>query len=276
MSDDRQHASSPPVGVRLLRSSDEQDGLPVYHGVSYCDAVRRAGEGQVLRVLPGSIQICGWAPVVLGLKEPAGRFEGSLAPRLPFPVAGLLLAPLDRFPGEPDVVVVRGSPQVLLEMATALDRQLLWAGHGGRLDCSALPVYLDERAALPPGLAQARLGWTTGLNRMLAVLARSARWRAFTYWLFRSRLVTAGFDAVISRTLADMSVCRNSTAIPLLSGRTNLSFFCTGGITWGRNRPDEITSGWPWAHWEFASVGDLRRTGLRPLVNEGSGEEERL
>jgi hypothetical protein len=111
---------------------------------------------------------------------------------------------------------------------------------------------------------------------MLAVLARSRRWRAFTYWLFRSHLVTAGFDAVISRTLADMSVCRNSTAIPLLSGRTNLSFFCTGGITWGRNRPDEITSGWPWAHWEFASAGDLWRTGRRPLRNEGSGEEERL
>ena len=282
MSGDGPPASSPPVGVRILRPSDEHGDLPVYRGVSYCDAVRRAGEGEVLRVLPGSIQVCGWAPVVLGLKEPADRFEESLAPRLPFPVAGLLLAPLDRFPGEPDVVVVRDRPEVLLEMATALDRQLLWAGHEGRLDRSALPLYHNRLGRRPSAnkedralanhskRARARQGWTGGVNRILAVLARSARWRAFTYWLFRSRLVTAGFEAVISRPLADMSVCRNSTAIPLLSGRTNLSFFCTGGITWGRNRPDEITSGWPWAQFRFASVGDPQRTGRDP------GEGERL
>jgi len=49
-----------------------------------------------------------------------------------------------------------------------------------------------------------------------------------------------------TRTLADMSVCRNSTVVPLLVGRVNVSFFCTGGITWGRNDPDHLTSGWPW------------------------------
>ena len=51
---------------------------------------------------------------------------------------------------------------------------------------------------------------------------------------------------VISRAMADMSVCRNSTVIPLLSGQVNVSFFCTGGITWGRNHPQYLTSGWPW------------------------------
>jgi uncharacterized protein (DUF169 family) len=283
MSSDRQYAASLPVGVRILRSSDEHGDLSVYHGVSYCDAVRRAGEGEAQRLLPGSIQVCGWAPVVLGLKEPAGRFEESLAPRLPFPVAGLLLAPLDRFPGEPDVVMVRDRPQVLLEMATALDRQLLWAGHRGRLDRSALPAYLLRLGPRPPAKnskrARARQVWTTGVNRMLAVLAQSAHWQAFTHWLFRSRLVTAGFEAVISRTLADMSVCRNSTAIPLLSGRTNLSFFCTGGITWGRNRPDEITSGWPWAHWEQIGQSPVGRASPRSETRaeqEAGGEQEEV
>ncbi|MCP4532783.1 MAG: hypothetical protein GY831_16380, partial [Delftia sp.] len=59
-----------PVGVCLLRSPDEHADAPVYRGVSYCDAVSRAGAGEVLRVLPGSIQVCRWSPVVLGLKEP--------------------------------------------------------------------------------------------------------------------------------------------------------------------------------------------------------------
>jgi hypothetical protein len=97
-----------------------------------------------------------------------------------------------------------------------------------------------------PWFLAGRLWFLTGVNRLLGGLARSGRWQTFTRWLFRSHWVTARFDAIISRTLADMSICRNSTAIPLLTGRANLSFFCTGGITWGRNRPQHLTSGWPW------------------------------
>jgi uncharacterized protein (DUF169 family) len=231
--------AAPPVGVRILRQAGEHPDVPVYHGISYCDAVRRAGRGEVLRVLPGSIEVCGWAPVVLGLKEPQSRFERGLAPRLAFPMAGLLLAPLGRCPGEPDVVIVRARPEVLRAMTQRLDQEGLWDGHQGRLDRSAVPSLWE-------GAATSRRGLVRCVNRMLATLARSGRWQAFTHHLFRSRLVTAGFDAVISRTLADMSVCRNSTAIPLLTGRANISFYCTGGITWGCNHPEHLTSGWPW------------------------------
>jgi hypothetical protein len=52
-----------------------------------------------------------------------------------------------------------------------------------------------------------------------------------------------------------MSVCRNSTVIPLLTGRVNVSFFCSGGITWGRNQPDHLTSGWPWAVYAALAAG---------------------
>jgi hypothetical protein len=104
--------------------------------------------------------------------------------------------------------------------------------------------------AVDPSPEHDRAAWRAtfiaATNRVLASLARSRRWQGLTRWLFRSRLVTVGFDALISRAMADMSVCRNSTAIPLLSDRANLSFYCTGGITWGRNRPDHLTSGWPW------------------------------
>ena len=124
------HLDPPPVGVRLLPVDDAQrdefGAIPVYRGVSYCDAVRRAGEGETLQVLPGSLQVCGWAPVVLGLKEPDGRFEEGLEPRLAFPSGGLLLAPLDRFPGEPDLVLLRGAPELLGEMVRALGPDELW------------------------------------------------------------------------------------------------------------------------------------------------------
>jgi hypothetical protein len=193
----------------------------------------------MLRVLPGSIQVCRWAPVVLGLKEPRGRFEKSLSPRFTFPITGLLLAPLGRFPGKPQVVVVRAAPGDLRGMIENAGWERLWDGHEDRLDRSAIPLLTTD-SRTPP-----RHRLIGPVNRLLASLARFAPWQAFTHRLFRSGLVTAGFDALISRTLADMSVCRNSTVIPLLTGRVNVSFFCTGGITWGRNDPGHLTSGWP-------------------------------
>ena len=271
---DQSRLSPGPVGVRVLASAQEADGVPVYRGVSYCDAIREAGEGAILRVMPGSIEVCGWAPVVLGLQEPGSRFEAGLEPRLAYPVAGLLLARLDRFPGEPDVVVVRARPEVLQDMIQLVEREQLWGGHGGHLDRSAIPTLAAQRSPA----RQALIG---GVNRALARLARSRRWQALTHWLFRSHLVTAGFDALISHTLADMSVCRNSTAIPLLTGQANLSFFCTGGITWGRNDPGHLTSGWPWDSYLQATrpaapsaerqPGDLDAAGRARSEGHGGG-----
>jgi uncharacterized protein (DUF169 family) len=266
-----------PVGVRVLHSTSAHSDVPVYHGVSYCDAVRRVGKGESLRVLPGSIEVCGWAPVVLGLKAPDNRFEQGLAPRLWYPVAGLLLAPLDCFPGEPDVVVVRARPEVLRQRIQALGPGALWEGHGEGLDRSAISALMGEQPTWRQGLVGA-------VNSALAALARYRRWQAFTRWLFRSTLVTVGFDALISRALADMSICRNSTVIPLLTGRVNASFFCTGGVTWGRNDPEHLTSGWPWA--QFCQTTRLPGTGLQaerrpqpdwnpPVDDRGAGEVRR-
>lgn len=229
----------PPVGVRVLRFADEYAETEPFTGVSYCQAVRLAGEGAALRVMAGSMEVCRWAPVVLGLKPPDGHFEEHLAPRLAFPTQGLLLAPLARFPGEPDVVLVRARRQVLESLVRAVGRDRLWQGHGGRLAWSVVPLFAGGSVTLHyRAIGKA--------NALFASLARSKSWQAATHRLFRSCLVTAAYDAVISRTLADMSVCRNSTVIPLQSGRVNVSFFCSGGITWGLNNPNHLTSGWPW------------------------------
>ncbi len=226
------------VGVRVLEPGEVVQDAAVYYGVSYCDAVRRAGEGETLRVLPGSIRICRWAPVVLGLKAPEGSFEERLAPRLAYPVAGLLLAPLERFPGVPDVVLVRATSTALRQRIEAVGPGQVWEDGGGRLNRSAIPLVRAGKRT-----AQSRLVVT--MNRVLAALARSERWQTLTHRIFRHRLPTMVLDTLISRIAADMSMCRNSTVIPLQTGRANVSFFCTGGITWGRNRADHLTSGWP-------------------------------
>lgn len=238
--------SPSPVGVRLLRSIRELGDVPEYHGISFCDAVRQASEGRALRVIPGSIQVCRWAPVVLGLERAESRFDEHLTPRLAYPIAGLLLAPLHQYPGEPQVVLVRARPDDLRSMikcarAEGLDGNppLLWEGHEGQLDRSVIPLFAGGRLT-------ARHRLVGSVNHVLAALARSSHWRSFTYRLFRSRLTTAAFDVLISHTLADMSVCRNSTVIPLQSDQVNISYFCTGGISWGLNQADYMTAGWPW------------------------------
>ncbi len=226
------------VAVRMLTVAEGVPDAPVFRGVSYCQAVHRAADGETLRIDADSIRVCGWAPAVLGLKQPKGRFEQGLVPRLPYPSAGLLLAPLHAFPGEPQVVIVQASFETLRSMIAASAPDSLWQGHRRKLGRSALSLFGPH----PPSLRHRTI---VSVNRLLARLARSARWRHFTYRLFRHRAVTIAFDALISRALADMSVCRNSTVLPLLTGRANVSHFCTGGITWGRNRPDWLTSGWP-------------------------------
>lgn len=225
------------VAVKLLSEPHQYSSFPIYRGVSYCDAVRLAGEGQVLRLLPGSIQVCRWSPVVLGLKEPQKPFEFRLTPRLWFPVAGFLLGPLESFPEEPDIVIIRADFFTLKGLVEKAGKEYLWDGHGNRLEISA-------NGLVEKGTMGARL--ITLVNRILSKLAPFETWQALTRYLFKSYLVTAGYEAIISRTLADMSICRNSTAIPLITGRVNMSFFCTGGITWGKNNPEHMTSGWPW------------------------------
>jgi hypothetical protein len=232
---------APLVGVRLGQVGDGE-AATAYRGVSYCDAVRRAGEGDVLLVLPGSIQVCGWAPVVLGLQRPRTPFEGRLGPRLAFPSGGLLLAPVAWFharEAEPDLVLLRARPELLARLVALAGPGVLWDGHGRRLDRSA--AFLFEDGQMPR-----RSRRIDAVNNLLAGLARRRRWQGFTRWLFRSAAVTAAFDVLIAAALADMSVCRNSTAVPLLTGRANLSYFCTGGITWGGNHSQHMTSGWPY------------------------------
>jgi len=225
------------VGVKRLTNPEQYPDIPVYQGVSYCDAVRLAGEGQILKILPGSIQVCKWSPVVLGLKEPRRPFELRLSPKLPFPVPGLLIGPMSNFPDEPEVVIIRADFFTLKGLVDRVGKEALWKAHGNRLEISANQLLDGETA---------KARFVILVNRVLSRLAPFKSWQSLTRALFKSYLVTAGFEAIINKTVADMSLCRNSTAIPILTRQVNISFFCPGGVTWGLNNPEHMTSGWPW------------------------------
>lgn len=240
----------PPVGVKVLRSLDGFEAVGKYRGVSYCDAVRRATLGEELVVTPGSIEVCRWSPVVLGLKVPGGDFESGLEPRLEHPVAGIYLARLDRFADgveaaggsgksfEPDVVIARGRPAMLGRLASEMGEGALQSAYRGRIGWSAL------------GMDDGGLGWRVmlvhALNYPLSLAVRLEFVDRLIRKYFRRESVSRAFEKAAKNTVADMSVCRNSTVVPHLEESGNISFFCTGGVTWGGNSPGNMTSGFPY------------------------------
>lgn len=229
----------PVIGVKVLKESTRGfEGTTEYRGVSYCDAVRLATFGEELVIGPGSIEVCKWSPVILGLKKPETDFEVGLEPRLEWPVAGIYLAQLSRFGDiEPDVIMVRGVPADLRAMADAVGAAEMQGRYRGQIGRTALGVgggRLDLKVKL-----------THGTNRVLARL-RDRKWfDAFTRAAFNDPRVTGAFEKLARNTVADMSMCRNSTVLPLLEDAGNISFFCTGGVTWGGNSPANMTSGFP-------------------------------
>lgn len=234
----------PPVGVCLLPEG-EVAGLGPCAVVSYCEAVRRATAGEELLVRRESITSCRWSPVVLGLKEAESGFEQRQEPRLRGTEA-VFLASLAAFEARgmhPDVVIIRDAPQTLNYLAFQVGRKNCVLEYAEEVDKSALG-YLRERRP------DWRVRLTMFFNHALSLMRKQAWFQRLTATVFRSEAVSAFFDRIISRTMADMSVCRNSTVIPHKSGCANISFFCSGGILWGGNRYDHMTSGWPYPIFE--------------------------
>ncbi len=230
----------PPVGVKVLRSLAGFEDVSEYQGVSYCDAVRRATAGEELVVKPGSIEVCKWSPAVLGLKSAESEFELSLEPRLEPGVAGIYLARLDRFREgtEPDVVILRGRPAQLNRLAEELGDSALQRKYRGRIGWTAL------------GVGEGGLSWRVmlvhALNYSLNLLIRMKWFDALVKKVFRKESVSKAFEKAAKNAVADMSMCRNSTVVPYVEDAGNISFFCTGGATWGGNSPRNMTSGFPY------------------------------
>jgi uncharacterized protein (DUF169 family) len=234
----------PPVGVKILESLDGFEDVEVFRGVSYCEAVRRVTRSGEVLVTPESIDVCKWAPVVLGLKRPESSFEKGIWPRMDRPVAGYYIAPLAgfRWGVQPDVVILRGSPEQLREITGAIGEQALVSRYRGEIGKTALGVG-ESRWSL-------KVKITHTVNRILAWLRRWKSWDRLTRFAFRSERLSSAMERLIRNNMGDMSICRNSTVIPYLEDGANISFFCTGGIAWGANQPSHLTAGFPFEMYE--------------------------
>jgi hypothetical protein len=229
----------PPIGVKVLKSLDGFGEIEVFRGASYCEAVRRATSGREVMVTSESIGVCKWAPVILGLKPPENRFEKGIGPRMEEPFSGYYLAPMPLFRKgyNADVVIVRGRPEQLEAVTDMIGEESLAGRYTGEVGKTALGVDKSGRSMM--------LRLSRGLFRLLATLRRSKSWDRFTRFAFRSRRVSSAFERIIRNTMGDMSMCRNSTVIPYLENAANVSFFCTGAVAWGANKPSHLTSGLP-------------------------------
>lgn len=235
-----------PVGVKVLsESTNVFKDTEVYRGTSYCDAVRRATMKEELLVLSGSVLTCQWSPVVLGLKEPENSFERRLSPRLD-KTRGIYLAPLSSQSWKdtsPDIVIIRDKPDLLKDVISITGWNRCSDKYSGEMDKSALGILRNNTFSL-------KSASTVVFNRLLAMLSKSKGWHRLTEKIFSSTFACDMFDRLISLFTADMSICRNSTVIPYKTGLVNVSHFCSGGISWGLNLPDNLTSGFPYGIFE--------------------------
>jgi uncharacterized protein (DUF169 family) len=236
------HLSHPPIGIKVLPESlDGFDHIPVFRGVSYCRAVFEASFGAEWIVQPESIQVCQWAPIVLGFKKADNFFERSIRDHLPPVTAGIYLAPLHCFKKDiaPDVVLIRTSRHNMEQALDALGENRFISGNEFELDRSAV-------TALRKRSNRVRLWFIEKLNALLYKLSGYQSWHRFTTFIFKSTFITYLYDRLVTRHLANMSMCRNATVLPLLQRKANISYFCTGGIAWGKNDPQNMTAGYPY------------------------------
>lgn len=233
----------PPVGVKLLRDTvTGYEDITRFKGISYCQAVFGATFGMELLVVPESIQVCQWVPIVMGFKEAENEFEGSITGHLPYPTAGIYLAPLFLFRDgvTPDAVLIRTEPDDYREIIDHLGWDSFIDPEGKGLDMTGLETF---RKHPPTGFSK----WAVkNINMILDFLNRFSLWQTITTILFKSTFITRIFDKFITRYMANMSMCRNSSVIPFQTKKANISYFCTGGVAWGKNNSRHMTSGFPY------------------------------
>ena len=230
-----------PVGVKFFPGTSELlETYPAYSGISYCDAVRKATEGEELLILKDSIVTCQWSPIILGLKAPQNAFEKRLAPLMKED-GTFFIAPLSAFSGldiTPDLVIIRDEPETLKKLIAEAGKENCAMHISGEMDKSTLGVLLDEKFPVKSLL-------TENANKILSGLSNKRWWYRLTEVMFSNTYTCDIFDRVISSFMSDMSICRNSTVIPYQTGKVNVSHFCTGGIAWGLNNPSHMTAGFP-------------------------------
>ncbi len=236
-----------PVGIKLVTADSKESpghGYSHYCGPAYCDAVGRASRGEKLLITAASINSCRWAPVVLGFKKAKNSFEKGLAPHFEN-MEAIYAFPLGQKNEEdfkPDLVIVRNSTGLIATMFEELAGGRLEGPYAYRFDMSALAAVEREKVVL-------RAGAVKFFNSLIYRL-KGRRWfRKTADIALKSPAACYLFDKFIARFLADMSVCRNSTVIPVLKERANCSYFCSGAIFWGGNDPASMTAGIPYDYY---------------------------
>ncbi len=233
-----------PAGIKFYKNGESLPQAELFHGISYCECVHKAttGSGTPYLLKAESIENCHWSPIVLGFRESDCTLDLKVGYNMNN-IQALLIAPLPHYTTyglTPDTVLVRSIPSEIAKLVKGSAREDVAWNLAGKLDSSALEIFDSETDASEKSRVML-------VNKTLARLNKYSEWRKFTKWVFSNDATTYVFDLLLDRFLANMSMCRNTTVIPLVTGDINVSYFCTGGVAWGGNRPEHVTCGMPWA-----------------------------
>lgn len=249
--------SRPLVGVYFIPPNAPKNQQPLkqniwknisrYQGPSFCAAIHELDlQNKPFILTSDSIRVCKWSPIVLGFKFPQNLFERSLDPCLKYPIQRILIGPLSFFQENrlnPVIVLIRGTPLVHQQILKTLGIHHYLSITSSLLHLSAVQFFKGRISIL-------KITFLQLLNTCVSFIQKYPILEQVTYQLFQSTIVSFIVDFFLIRMASDMSMCRNSTVVPYTTGKGNISFFCIGGITWGKNNPREMTSGYPYELFE--------------------------
>lgn len=252
-----------PVGVKFLREEEMPNNFNVVQNPkvrSYCDVIRLLRkeeycQGNVLTL--DSNTVCKWGPAILGLKKPDNELEKKLSPIMEESFDGVFVfninTPKEKHPlssaiENPDTVTIVGTREILADIIERLGIENFTDEYIDRLETSALSAFSDIQD-ISETVKRKRARKTSSLKFLNWVFSSRVMSNRVSTWIitqpFKSYTFSKMADPVLRKTMAVHSVCMNTSVIPYLTQKGNVSYFDAGGIGWGGNTHKNMIMGLP-------------------------------
>jgi uncharacterized protein (DUF169 family) len=228
-----------PIGVKFLHGEEMPNDYSVVKNPavrSYCDAIRLLRdikEHKGIIITLDSIKICKRCPTILGLKTD-DKINKKLMVKIGDSIIGVFVFnintptmnhPLSYAINNPDVVLIVGTQSCFTDIIDVLGIENFTDKHINMLETSALSLFSKTKNVS---------------NDTKNKRPRNMRNFNFLKRIFPFKLITRN-----QATIAVSSLCLNCSVIPFLSQKGNVSYFCSGGLSWGGYTEKNLVMGLP-------------------------------
>jgi hypothetical protein len=254
-----------PVGVKFLKEKEMPGNFDLVKNTdvpSYCAAIKILQDEENkygVLVTKNSIKVCKWCFPILGLKKPEKKLGRKITPILEEPVEGVFVFdmntpnenhPLSDSLKNPDSVIIRSSKENFADIINQLNINNFTRDYDYDLKVSNITIFDSQtkyskrtkirRSAKKVSIRLFNWAFNSKLlnNRVM---------NKFFNWALKKYSFSRMMEPILSKTMTMASVCRNSSVIPYLTQKGNVSYIDGGGVSdWGGNSRKNMIMGLPY------------------------------